>query len=83
MNSSHQGWSKKEVKLGSPEGNQHPDIRLTMNVREEQVNHIRYMRRSSHVYRSLPTGVGVLQVGPGRQELHYIPVALLDGNVDG
>ena len=82
MNSSHQVWSKEKLGRGRPAGIQHPDIWLTMNVSEKQVNHIRHTRSSGHVYGRLTADVGVLQVGPRCQELYDIPVAFPDGNVD-
>lgn len=54
-----------------------------MNVREEQVDHVWRARRPRHVHGRLPAEVGVLQVGARRQELHGVPVALPDGDVDG
>lgn len=54
-----------------------------MDVSEKQLHHVGHARSSGHVYRRLPADVGVLQVGPRRQELHHVPVALPDGDVDG
>jgi len=53
-----------------------------MNVSKKQVHHIRHTRGPGNVYRCLAAYVGVLQVGPRGQELHNIPVAFPDGNVD-
>lgn len=79
MNSSHQVWNQKNQ--GPP--TQHPNTGLTMYISEKQVNHVGPAGGAGHVYRRLTAHVGVLQVGPRRQELHHVPVPLPDGDVDG